>query len=235
MSIRVVLSQEQVTEMLAFLDQQLARGACDHTRHLTLRWAQQVGVDTGDLIDALDDSGGFCDCEVLMNVESDVDLVLSIPHVSTPAANPWCLPPPFQPPPADHLFTKVLRGAHREQANCYSADGDLLVPAPKGAKARRRVRKSVHFFVGLADGLPNEVGFVTLADGVTAPGFAKQVRDSAIEELAAFTDRDSAFFLSRLADHPADTPVASHFMEVTGLSGKQPDQLRIHKVILRRK
>jgi hypothetical protein len=94
----------------------------------------------------LDGSGGFCDCEVSMNTNPDAALLLHISDVPTPAANCWCLPPAFQAPPSDQLFAKILRSANREQANCYSAEGGLLVPAPRGAKPRRRVRKSVHFF-----------------------------------------------------------------------------------------
>ena len=234
MSQKVVLTREQVSHLLEHLDQQLACGSCDHTRRLTLAWARKMSIDAADLVDALDDSGGFCDCEVLMNVEP-ADLILTAPDVPTPPDNPWCLPPAFQVPAADHVFTKILKAVRREQANCYSADGNLLVPAPKGAKPRKRVRKSIGFFVGLADGLPCELGFVASCEAVTAPQFAKQVRDSGLPEFSAFKEREAAFVLSCLVTHQPETPIATHFMEVTGLSAKKPDQLRIHKVVLRRK
>src|SRR5262249_52325430 len=62
--------------------------------------------------------------------------------------------------------------------NTYATDGELLVPAPKAAKARRRVRKSVNFFVGCQSGLPTEVGVVHQCPEISAADFARKVAQS---------------------------------------------------------
>jgi hypothetical protein len=95
-----------------------------------------------------------------------------------------------------------------------------LIPAPKGVKPKKRTRKSVHFFIGLKSGLPNEYGFVIESNKMTAREFAKLIRDSRQSDLTRFTENEADFYLSRLENLKPDTPVGSHFMEKSGLTGK---------------
>jgi len=46
---------------------------CDHTLRFSKRWAALNGVDFVDLYQYLNANGGFCDCEVCMNVSSLLD------------------------------------------------------------------------------------------------------------------------------------------------------------------
>jgi hypothetical protein len=50
------------------LDQQLSSTPCDHSLRFTLAWAGKAGVDPEKLIDWTRENGGYCDCEVLLNV-----------------------------------------------------------------------------------------------------------------------------------------------------------------------
>ena len=63
-------AKEVLLKLFDHLDQKLTREGCDHTLRFTLAWAAGEGLD-GDRIAAWTrEYGGFCDCEVLANVES---------------------------------------------------------------------------------------------------------------------------------------------------------------------
>src|SRR5262245_4120523 len=137
----LTLDAARVEHLISFVDRQVRTGGCDHTLRFTEEWARQESVDWDDLLDILEANGGFCDCEVVLNLPEDEDL--QSPPASTPAepTNPWLLPPAYQCEPSA-VFTKVIVCQDDLGATTCAAEGELLVPAPKGAKARRRVRKS---------------------------------------------------------------------------------------------
>ena len=59
-------------EMLAMfdmLDVELPRQGCDHTRRITQSWLEGRGHDVEKVLAWLNDTGGYCDCEVLANSE----------------------------------------------------------------------------------------------------------------------------------------------------------------------
>jgi hypothetical protein len=76
-----------------------------------------------------------------------------------------------------------------------------------GARPRRRVRKSVHFFMGCTSGLPSELGVVQETNALSA--------------------------LSRIASLKPSTPVGTHFTERIGIASRH-EELMVHCVILRR-
>ena len=51
----------------------LTEVGCDDSRRLTEAWLASHGHDLDRVLPWLDDNGGYCDCEVLMNVEPHVD------------------------------------------------------------------------------------------------------------------------------------------------------------------
>lgn len=55
--------------MFDMLAQELSTKGCDHTRRLTQQFLEQRGQAAEAVLAWLDDNGGFCDCEVLANVE----------------------------------------------------------------------------------------------------------------------------------------------------------------------
>jgi Protein of unknown function (DUF2695) len=63
----------QLKAMLDMLDTELPREGCDHTRRLTQAWLESHGHDVERVFAWLDTQGGFCDCEILANVEEKVD------------------------------------------------------------------------------------------------------------------------------------------------------------------
>jgi hypothetical protein len=52
-----------------FLDESLEAEPCDHTLRLTTQYLQTHNLPADDVIEWLNDNGGYCDCEVLSNVE----------------------------------------------------------------------------------------------------------------------------------------------------------------------
>ena len=65
------LDQAQLESLLDHVDTAVAAQGCDHSRKATDAWATQYGVDLDRLYEGLEEYGGFCDCEVVMNVDPD--------------------------------------------------------------------------------------------------------------------------------------------------------------------
>jgi hypothetical protein len=64
---------DDLKAMFDMLDAELSRQGCDRTRRLTQLWLGSRGHDAESVLSWLDQHGGFCDCEVLANVEQYVD------------------------------------------------------------------------------------------------------------------------------------------------------------------
>lgn len=62
------LSKQQLTELFDHLDSALAKG-CDHTLRFTQEFLRSRALSESTLIPWLGEYGGYCDCEVLANVE----------------------------------------------------------------------------------------------------------------------------------------------------------------------
>jgi hypothetical protein len=63
----------QLKAIFDMLDTELPRQGCDHTRRLARRWREEHRYDAEPVFAWLGQVGGFCDCEVLANVEQHVD------------------------------------------------------------------------------------------------------------------------------------------------------------------
>ena len=63
----------ELRAMFNMLDVEFPRQGCDHTRRLTRAWLESRGHDVEKVFAWLDTLGGFCDCEILANVEEKVD------------------------------------------------------------------------------------------------------------------------------------------------------------------
>lgn len=65
---RMPLSKEDLAALFDHLDQALAEG-CDHSLRLTRAFLASRALSEEAVIPWLGEHGGFCDCEVLANVE----------------------------------------------------------------------------------------------------------------------------------------------------------------------
>ena len=71
-----VLTQEQVEELFAFLESQLEETPCDHTLQFTTQWLEE-NLNPSEIeavLAEINEMGGYCDCEVLMNCYEDYDI-----------------------------------------------------------------------------------------------------------------------------------------------------------------
>lgn len=227
----LTLDASRIESLISFVDRHVRSEGCDHTHRFTEEWARHESVSRHDLLDILEANGSFCDCEVVLNLPKGIDLQSPPAEMPADRKNPWLLPPAFECD-GSSVFTRVIVCQEGLGRNAYATDGELLVPAPKAAKARRRVRKSVNFFIGCQTGLPAEIGVVRQCPEVSAADFARKVVQSGFEELAAFTFREAGFVLSRIATMEPGKPVATHFADQVGIASRH-EELRVHRVIMR--
>ena len=67
------LPLSELNDLFDFLDLHMGESGCDHTLQGTRRFLQLRNLDADTIIPWLANSGGFCDCEVLANVEDAWD------------------------------------------------------------------------------------------------------------------------------------------------------------------
>jgi hypothetical protein len=67
------LALSQLKSLFDWLDMQLGNDPCDHTLRMTRAWLEQQRLDVQAVVPWLEDNGGYCDCEVLANVEQHVE------------------------------------------------------------------------------------------------------------------------------------------------------------------
>lgn len=70
---RFPLDPGRLRELFDRLDELLGETPCDHSLRLTRAWLAERGVDATAVVPWLEVHGGYCDCEVLANVEEHVD------------------------------------------------------------------------------------------------------------------------------------------------------------------
>jgi hypothetical protein len=227
----LTLDRLRIQKLRTFVDDRVRRRGCDHSHRFARAWAKHAAIDWDDLLDILEVQGAFCDCEVVLNMPEGVDLQTPAATLPAAPANPWLIPPGFECDPA-RKFQKVIVCQTQLARKTYASDGEILVPAPKGAKPRRRMRKSVNFFVGCRSGMPTEVGVVHECGEITSPEFAGQVAESGIEELARFGVSEAAFVLSKVALVPASKPVGTYFADRVGIASRH-EELTVHRVLVK--
>ena len=73
-----ILSVEQVAALYEYVEERLEEDGCDHTRKHTLKWIEEnVPAEQQNAVAAeIEDMGGYCDCEVLMNCYEEYDELL---------------------------------------------------------------------------------------------------------------------------------------------------------------
>ena len=66
------ISADALAALFDALDEALSTQSCDHTRRITQAWLTRHDYPVETTLAWLDEHGGFCDCEVLGNVEQHV-------------------------------------------------------------------------------------------------------------------------------------------------------------------
>ena len=229
----MMLPQRDAALLVQDLEARVADEGCDHTLSKTRSWVEDRSIDWDDVLDILEQNGCFCDCEVMYNLPTDHDVEFDCSGDLPRSEDPYLIPEKFQPAGGSEKHSIVLVADPEITRNCYAPAGEIVVPAPKGAKPKKRVRRSVHFFVGIESGLPAEAAVARTHDPVTPGQFAKMVRDAGCDDLKSFGLREAAFYLARAAKIRPGKAAGTHFSEVTGLTARR-EELRIHRVFIRR-
>jgi hypothetical protein len=225
-----VLSLQQVTQLIDHVDEHVQSEGCDHTTRFASCWAEKNHVPWQDLQDALDQTSLFCDCEIVLNLDEERPLVLNQDKLVAPSENRWLLPPNFQP--TITKVEKILVGRAGIGKNNHVSTGEWLIPAPVDAVPRRRIRKLVHFFIGLNTGLPTEIAFVESIDPMSLDEFAVRISDSTVQESQALPLQVAAFIAQKIAQLPVGTCVGTDIIDKVGIASKHRE-LSIYRVIVK--
>ena len=70
-AVRMPLDRVQLDALLDRVDAAVVANGCDHTLAATDAWAVEQGIGLERLHEGLEEYGGYCDCEVVMNVDAD--------------------------------------------------------------------------------------------------------------------------------------------------------------------
>jgi len=62
------ISLSHLGQLFDYLDEEL-EGGCDHTPRITVAFLKNKNLNSDRILLWLQDQGGFCDCEILANVE----------------------------------------------------------------------------------------------------------------------------------------------------------------------
>lgn len=151
-------------------------------------------------------------------------------RVSLSRGHQRLLPPIFQP--TITKVEKILVGRAGIGKNNHVSDGEWLIPAPVDAVPRRRIRKLVHFFIGLQTGLPTEIAFVESIEPMTLDEFAARICDSTVQESQALPLQVATFIAQKIAQLPVGTCVGTDIVEKVGISSKHRE-LSIYRLVMR--
>ncbi len=81
--------------------------------------------------------------------------------------------------------------------------------------------------------MPAEVAYVAEIDPISATDFYSRVASSTVDGIAAFTEVEASFVLSRLFSMKPGTSVGVSFVDKITDRGKR-QELRTHRVLVRR-
>lgn len=224
------LDENTVSQMIDFVDAHVGRDGCDHTHRFVSQWCQEHNIVWDDLLDALEQRGAFCDCEVVLNLQGS-NLSLESNPDDVDCENRWLLPPGFTC--TLETTNRILVARTGIGRNNYATDGEWLVPAPLDAKPRKRVRKSVHYFIGIDSGLPTEIGFIQSIEPIAINELTQMICNSSIAELQNCDARLAGFIAKKIANMADGAAVGTHIMDRVGVASKHKE-LTIHRIILRR-
>lgn len=70
-----VLSLEQAELLFTFLEESMEKSSCDHTHRFTEQWLENHFAEHKvEVMEEMRKTGGYCDCEVLMNCYEEYEL-----------------------------------------------------------------------------------------------------------------------------------------------------------------
>lgn len=62
-------TKEQIEDLFDYLDRRLADESCVHNLRFTMQFLMERRLDMPRVMSWLNENGGYCDCEILQNIE----------------------------------------------------------------------------------------------------------------------------------------------------------------------
>lgn len=62
-------SKEQIEDLFDFIDRNLQKESCVHNLRFTMQFLMERRLNMPKVMSWLNENGGYCDCEVLQNIE----------------------------------------------------------------------------------------------------------------------------------------------------------------------
>jgi hypothetical protein len=67
------MSVQDLASLIQHVDESVERQGCDHSLRATTAFLESEKLDAGTIVRWLNDHGGYCDCEVVLNVSETLD------------------------------------------------------------------------------------------------------------------------------------------------------------------
>jgi len=64
------LTKKRKAGLIKYVESKLYEYPCDHSLRFSIEWAKMEDLDIEYVIEILQSEGGYCDCEVVMNLPS---------------------------------------------------------------------------------------------------------------------------------------------------------------------
>jgi hypothetical protein len=75
---KMPISFKNLAALFNHLDEQLSVKGCDHSQKITIAFLKNRNLNTEKVLPWLEEYGGYCDCEVLANVEDSWEREIKI-------------------------------------------------------------------------------------------------------------------------------------------------------------
>lgn len=62
------LTKKRTASLINYVESKLCENPCDHSLRFSIEWAKMEDLDIEYVIEILQSEGGYCDCEVVMNL-----------------------------------------------------------------------------------------------------------------------------------------------------------------------
>ncbi len=63
-------TKEQIEDLFDYLDQRMEKEPCVHNLRFTMQFLMEKRLNMPKVMSWLNENGGYCDCEVLQNIEA---------------------------------------------------------------------------------------------------------------------------------------------------------------------
>jgi hypothetical protein len=142
-------------------------------RESSLEWGRRHGVPQSH-IDYIWQQFGTHDARKFIGMCHDASSILiDLTPNQASDAHDWMIPESYPPIDPDRKYTQFLvsRPQPRSSQYVHTKDGELLVPAPYGAKPAKLIRHGWHFLLGLESAMPCLCGCVEELQPMSADQF----------------------------------------------------------------